>query len=77
MDLKVAGNRRKIQIAELEEWREKTYQVPSYIRKASKDGMTSGSRPNNSNWEIRYYYLTLMFVCSDIVSFIASAKAHI
>jgi hypothetical protein len=41
MDLKAAKTKRKIQIAELEEWREKAYPVSSYIKKKSKDGMTN------------------------------------
>jgi hypothetical protein len=32
------GTKRKIQIAELEEWRERLTTLPSYIKKESKDG---------------------------------------
>jgi hypothetical protein len=47
MDLKVARTKRKIQIVELEEWREKAYTVPSYIKKEPKGGTTSASRSSN------------------------------
>jgi hypothetical protein len=36
MELKEAGTKRKIQIAELEEWREKAYHSASYIQKNQK-----------------------------------------
>jgi hypothetical protein len=49
--------------------------VPSYIKKEPKDGTTSESRPRNSSWEIRYFYLTLMFVYLVMVSFIVSGEA--
>jgi hypothetical protein len=36
MDLKVAGIKRKIQIAELEEWREKTYHSAKLYKERTK-----------------------------------------
>jgi hypothetical protein len=73
MDLKVAGTKRKIQIAELEEWREKAYHSAK-LYKEVKDGTTSESRPSNSSREIRYFSLTLAFIYSVMVSFVASGK---
>jgi hypothetical protein len=49
MDLKAARTKRKIQIAKLEEWRERLTTMPSYIKKEPKDGTTSESRPSNSS----------------------------
>jgi hypothetical protein len=51
--------------------------VPSYTRKEPKDGTTSESRSSNSSREIRYFFLTLVFVCLVMVSFVASGKARI
>jgi hypothetical protein len=51
--------------------------VPNYIREEPKDDTTSGSIPNNSNWDIRCYSLTLVFIYSVMVSFITSGKARI
>jgi hypothetical protein len=70
-----SGTKRKIQIAELEEWRERLTTLPSYIKKESKDGTTSESRPSNSSREIRYFSLTLAFIYSVMVSFVVSGKA--
>jgi hypothetical protein len=49
--------------------------VPSYIKKEPKDGTTIESRSRNSRREIRYFYLTLAFIYSVMVSFIVSGKA--
>jgi hypothetical protein len=68
MDLKATGTKKKIHIAELEEWREKAYH-------SNKDGTTSESRPSNSSWEIRYFSLTIMFIYLVMVSFRVSGKA--
>jgi hypothetical protein len=68
MDLKAARTKRKIQIAELEEWRERFTIMSSYIKKEPKDGTTSESRSSNSSREIRYFSLTLRFICSVMVS---------
>jgi hypothetical protein len=75
MDLKAAGTKRKIQIIELEEWREKAYHSAKlYIKEKPKDGTTSESRSSNSSREIRYFYLTFAFIYSVMVSFIVSRK---
>jgi hypothetical protein len=74
MDLKVAGTKRKIQIAELEELREKAYHS-AYTRKEPKGGTISESRSSNSSREIRYFSLTLTFIYLVMVSFIVSGKA--
>jgi hypothetical protein len=75
MDLKTARTKRRIQIVELEEWRERLTTVSSYIKKELKDGTTSESRLRNSSREIRYFSLTLMFIYLVMVSFILSGKA--
>jgi hypothetical protein len=43
MDLKAAEIKRKIQIAELEEWREKAYHSAKLYKKELKGGTTSES----------------------------------
>jgi hypothetical protein len=48
--------------------------VPSYIKNEPNDGTTSESRPSNSSREIRYFFLTLVFIYSVMVSFIVSGK---
>jgi hypothetical protein len=48
--------------------------VSSYINKEPKDSTTSESRSSNSSQEIRYFSLTLAFVCSVMVSFIVSGN---
>jgi hypothetical protein len=54
MDLKAAKTKRKIQIAEHKEWREKAYDSAKlYKEKKPKDGTTSESRSSNSSREIR------------------------
>jgi hypothetical protein len=75
MDLKAVGTKRKIQIAELEEWREKAYQSAELYKERTKYGTTSESRPRNSSWEIRYFFLTLTFIYLVMVSFVVSEKA--
>jgi hypothetical protein len=49
--------------------------TPSYIKKEPKDDMTSESRFSNSSREIWYFFLTLAFIYSDMVSFVVSGKA--
>jgi hypothetical protein len=75
MDLKAAGTKRKTQIAELEEWRERPTTVPSYIEKERKDGTASESRPSNSSQEIRYFFLTLTFIYLVMVSLVVSGMS--
>jgi hypothetical protein len=79
MDLKAAGTKRKIQIAELEERREKAYHSAklNYTRKEPSDGTTSGSKSSISIQEIRYFSLTLTFIYLIMVSFIVSGKTRI
>jgi hypothetical protein len=48
------------------EWRERLTTVPSYIK--------NESRPSNSNQEIRYFSLTLVFIYLVMVSFVVSEK---
>jgi hypothetical protein len=75
MDIKAAGTKRKIQIAKLEEWREKLITVPNYTRKEPKGGTKSESRSSNSGREIRYFSLTLAFIYLVMVSFVIIRKA--
>jgi hypothetical protein len=49
--------------------------VQSYIKKEPKDGTTNESRPSNSSREIRYFFLTLMFIYLIMLTFILSGKA--
>jgi hypothetical protein len=60
MDLKAAETKRKIQITEHEEWREKDCHSAKLYKKEQKGGTTSESRSNNSSREIRYFNLTLV-----------------
>ena len=41
MDLKIAGEYRKRQISELEEWRDKAYHSALIYKKEPRDGMIS------------------------------------
>jgi hypothetical protein len=73
MDLKAAGTKRKIQIAELEEWREKTYHSAKLYKERTKRWHDKRiKRPSNSSREIRYFSLTLVFISLVMVSFIVS-----
>jgi hypothetical protein len=74
MHLMMAGTKRKIQIAELEEWSEKAYHNAKLYKERTKGVTTSESRSSNSSREIRYFSLTLMFIYSVMVSFIVSEK---
>ena len=55
MDLKVAGTKRKIQIAELEEWREKAYHNAKLYKERTK-------RWYNKRIKIRIYSVRVSFV---------------
>jgi hypothetical protein len=56
MDLEAVGEKRKIQLSELEELREKAYHNLKIYKEESKDGMTRESRRSLPR-EIRYYFL--------------------
>jgi hypothetical protein len=59
MDLDTAGVRRKMQLLELDEWREKKHiTIQRFIKRESRDGMTRESRRSSAQ-EIRYYFLIL------------------
>jgi hypothetical protein len=62
MDLKTAGTKRKIQITELEEWREKTYHSAKQYKERTKRWHNNETRSSNSSQEIRYLSLTLMSI---------------
>jgi hypothetical protein len=54
MDLKAAGSKRKIQIANIRNEGRRLTTVPIiYTRKEPKGGTTSESKSSNSSWEIR------------------------
>jgi hypothetical protein len=77
MDLKATGTKSKrITITpNLRNGGKRLTIVPSYIKKEPKDGTTSESRPSNSNQEIRYFSLTLVFMYSIMERFVVSGKA--
>jgi hypothetical protein len=59
MDFEAAGEKRKMQISELEEWREKAYHSSKlYKEKKPRDDMIRESR-RSLHPEIRYYFLIL------------------
>jgi transposase InsO family protein len=62
MDLKAARTKRKIQIAELEEWRKKAYRSAKLYKERTKRWHDNESRSSNLSQEIRYFSLTLPFI---------------
>jgi hypothetical protein len=58
MDFEATGEKRKMQLSKLEEWREKAYHN-SIIYRELKDGMTRKSRRRNLHPKIRYFFLIL------------------
>ena len=58
MDLDVAGDYRRMQLSELEEWERRHIIIQRSTKKESKGGMTRESR-RSSHPEIRYYFLIL------------------
>jgi hypothetical protein len=74
MDLKVAGTKRKIQIAELEEWREKAYHSAKLYKETTKRWHDKRIKNKQFSREIRYFSLTLMFIYLVTVRFIVSGK---
>ena len=58
MDVKLASRNRQKQIAELEEWREKAYHMPSSTRKKLRDGMITESNKKSLRRETKFYYST-------------------
>jgi hypothetical protein len=70
MDFKATGVKRKMQLSELNEWRERAYHNSKIYKEESKDGMTRGSR-RSLHPEIRYYFLI------PGLNFEASGKDHL
>jgi hypothetical protein len=68
MDLQSAGVKRQIQLAKLDEWREKAYQNSKIYKEWTKRWHDNISRSNTSRWEIRYYSLTLALVYLVMIS---------
>ena len=54
MDLHLASKNRKIQLSELEEWREKVYHNSKIFKERTKNGMTRESNTKSSHLEIRF-----------------------
>jgi hypothetical protein len=67
--------KRKSRLLNLRNGGKRLTTVPSYIKKEPKDSTTSESGSSNSSQEIRYFYLSLVFVYSVMVTFIVSGKA--
>jgi hypothetical protein len=59
MDFEAAGEKRKMQLSELEEWQEKAYHSSRIYKERTKNGMIRESRRRNLYLEIRYYFLIL------------------
>ena len=56
IDIKLAGRNRKMQLAELEEWREKAYHSARIYKDRIKRWHDKRSSPRTSKWETRYSY---------------------
>jgi hypothetical protein len=75
MDLKAAGTKRKIQIAKLEEWREKAYHSAKLYKERTKRWhdkrvTTKQFKPGDEVLLFNYVFIYLV-----IVSFVVSGKA--
>jgi hypothetical protein len=75
MDLKAARTKRNIEIADLEEWREKAYHGAKLYKERTKSWHDKRIKIKQFKLDIRYPSLTLMFVYLVMVSFIVSGKA--
>ena len=75
MDFEATGIKRKMQLFELDEWREKHITTPRFTRREQKDGMTRGSR-RSSPQEIRCYFLITGLNYSSMENFGANGKDH-
>ena len=76
MDFEAIGTKRKMQLSELDEWREKHITMPRYTKRGPKDGMTRGSRRRTSPSEIRYYFLILGLNYLGTENFRANGNDH-
>ena len=76
MDFEAAGTKRKMQLSELGEWREKAYHNAKIYKERKKDGMTRGSRRRSSPLEIRYYFLIPRLNYLGMENFGANGKDH-
>jgi hypothetical protein len=76
MDFKATGVKRKMQLSELNEWRERAYHNSKIYKEESKDGMTRGSR-RSLHPEIRYYFLIPGLNYLGTENFEASGKDHL
>jgi hypothetical protein len=75
MELKGPKQKGKFRLPNLRNGGKRLTTVLSYIKKEPKGGMKSESRSSNSSQEIRYFSLTLVFICLVMVSLIVSGKA--
>jgi len=57
MDLEAAGERRKMQLSELEEWREKAYRNSKIYKERTKRWHDKRIKKKEFAQEIRYYFL--------------------
>jgi dTDP-4-amino-4,6-dideoxygalactose transaminase len=57
MDLDAAGVRRKMQLSELDEWREKAYHNSKIYKERVKRWHDKRIKKKDSPQEIRYYFL--------------------
>jgi predicted GH43/DUF377 family glycosyl hydrolase len=78
MDLKAAGTKSKIQIGELEEWREKAYHSAKLYKERTKrwhDKRIKIKQFKPGDKVLLFYFsLTLTFIYLVMVSFIVSGK---
>jgi hypothetical protein len=75
MDLKAARTKRKIEIADLEEWRKKAYHSAKLYKERTKSWHDKRIKIKQFKLDIRYSSLILMSVYLVMVSFIVSGKA--
>jgi hypothetical protein len=75
MDLKAARTKRKIEIADLEEWRKKAYHCAKLYKERTKSWHDKRIKIKQFKLDIRYSSLTLMSIYLVMVSFIVSGKA--
>jgi hypothetical protein len=75
MDLKAAGTKIKIQIAELEEWRGKAYHSAKLYKERTKRWHNKRIKTKQFKPGIRYFCFTIAFIYSVMVSFVVSGNA--
>jgi hypothetical protein len=76
MDFEAIGTKRKMQLSDLDEWREKAYHNSKIYKERTKDDMARGSRRRSSPPKIRYYFLILGLNYLSMENFKANGKDH-